>query len=312
MKVKLGICGIIFIFCNIVLYGCSNNVMEVNIYDCQTRTRLIAKEGQTVQELLEEAEISVESQDIVTPQLDSKITADQAKIQIKRHANVTVVTQDSETAVDLTGGKVKDALKAAGVTLVENDYVNHSQEAYLTDGMRVSVVHRMEVSLVADGKTKKCLTQAHTVQEFLEEQRIILGESDRVIPKISGELSNGGKVVVKRVEIREIVVEEPIEFETNITYSNSLFAGTSQITKEGVNGEKRVTYQVTYVDGREESRRAVKEEILKEAVTQEVVQGSKPKGKTVVSKERVDDCDGSGHGFYIITYSDGSVEYQDF
>lgn len=50
----------------------------------------------------------------------------------------------------------------------------------------------------------------------------------------------------------------------------------------------------------------------KEAVNQLVMQGTKPKGKTVVSRERVDDCDGSGHGYYIITYSDGSVEYQDY
>lgn len=312
MKRKLGIFSIVFIFCNIVLYGCSNNLMEVNIYDCQTQTRLMAKEGQTVRELLEEAEISVENQDIVSPKLDSKITDDQAEIHIKRHANVVVVTEDSEINVDLTGGKVQDALEAAGVNLIENDYVNHNLEAYLTDGMQVSVVHRVEVSLVADGKTEKCLTQAHTVQEFLKEQKITLGKLDRVTPKVSGKLSDGAKVIVKRVEIREIIVNEPIEFETNVTYSNSMLVGTSRITKEGVNGEKRVTYQVTYVDGKEESRKAVKEEVLKEAVTQELVQGSKPKGKTVVSKERVDDCDGSGHGFYIITYSDGSVEYEDY
>ena len=47
-------------------------------------------------------------------------------------------------------------------------------------------------------------------------------------------------------------------------------------------------------------------------MAQEMVQGSKPRGKTVVSRQKVDDCDGSGHGFYIITYSDGSVEYQDY
>lgn len=35
-------------------------------------------------------------------------------------------------------------------------------------------------------------------------------------------------------------------------------------------------------------------------------------GKTVVSKKAFYDCDGSGHGYYEITYSDGSVEYEDF
>ncbi|MCD7736779.1 MAG: hypothetical protein LUI07_07455, partial [Lachnospiraceae bacterium] len=34
--------------------------------------------------------------------------------------------------------------------------------------------------------------------------------------------------------------------------------------------------------------------------------------KTEVSREAVYDCDGSGHGYYVVTYSDGSVEYIDF
>ncbi|MCC8104746.1 MAG: SH3 domain-containing protein [Clostridiales bacterium] len=32
----------------------------------------------------------------------------------------------------------------------------------------------------------------------------------------------------------------------------------------------------------------------------------------IVSREAVYDCDGSGHGYYIITHSDGSVTYEDF
>ncbi|MCD7744760.1 MAG: SH3 domain-containing protein [Lachnospiraceae bacterium] len=35
-------------------------------------------------------------------------------------------------------------------------------------------------------------------------------------------------------------------------------------------------------------------------------------GATEVSREPVYDCDGSGHGYYIVTYSDGSVAYVDF
>lgn len=297
---------------SIVLSGCSGNFITVKIYDGQTQTILETRAGRTVGKLLKEAEICTESRDFVSPTLDTSITADGMEIWIKRYADVRVETEERTWAVSLTGGTVQEALDEAGVLLVENDYINHSPQAYLTDGMKISVVHRMAVTLVADGKTKDCLTQAHTVQELLEEQRIALGELDRITPKISAVLKDGAKVVVKRVEIREVVETEPIAFETNITYSGNMLVGTSQITREGVNGEKRVTYQVTYVDGKEESRKAVREEILKEAVAQEVVQGSKPKGRTVVSRQRVDDCDGSGHGFYIVTYSDGSVEYEEY
>ena len=35
-------------------------------------------------------------------------------------------------------------------------------------------------------------------------------------------------------------------------------------------------------------------------------------GKTEVSRQKVDDCDGSGHGYYVITYSDGSTAYEEY
>ncbi len=35
-------------------------------------------------------------------------------------------------------------------------------------------------------------------------------------------------------------------------------------------------------------------------------------GVTEVKRQKFDDCDGSGHGYYEITYSDGSVAYEDY
>lgn len=307
--------GIFFISCLFlsgILTGCGADKINVVITDCQTESRLFTKKGQTVEELLEEAEITVGGEDTVSPDLGTEITLNNMQIVILRHARVSIDTEEKTVDVELTGGKVKDALKEAEVTLVKNDYVNHDMEVYLTDGMSISIVHRLAVSLTADGKIRDFLSRAHTVEEFLQEQNIELGKYDRVKPKLTEQLSEGTKIVVKRVEIKELVETEPVPFETEVTYSGSMLAGTSRITREGINGEKRVTYEVTYVDGKEESRKAVKEVILKEAVNQLVMQGTKPKGKTVISRERVDDCDGSGHGYYIITYSDGSVEYQDY
>lgn len=36
------------------------------------------------------------------------------------------------------------------------------------------------------------------------------------------------------------------------------------------------------------------------------------KKNRIVSKEKIYDCDGSGHGYYVIKWSDGTVEYKDF
>ena len=41
-------------------------------------------------------------------------------------------------------------------------------------------------------------------------------------------------------------------------------------------------------------------------------QQAAPPAKTEVSRQAYDDCDGSGHGYYEITWSDGSVTYQEY
>lgn len=298
---------------SILLSGCGSSGMQVHIHDGHVETILDAKPGLTVGQLLDEAEITLESSDEVAPGMDEIISDGGTDIDIKRHARVNVNVEDSEgVSVELMGGTVADALESAGIELSEHDYVNHDMGAYLSDGMNINVTRRLEITLTVDGETKKVLTEAKNVEDLLAEQEITLGAIDRITPKKTDTLSEGTNVVIKRVEKMELVETEPVEFETVTTYSNSMEQGTSRISKQGENGEKKVTYEVTYVDGREESREAVKEDIIKEPVNQEVVVGSKPKGKAIVSKQAIYDCDGSGHGYYIITYSDGSVEYKDF
>lgn len=311
-KIKLFLLCWVGMVGSIVFTGCEKKELEVTILDGYSKTILETASGNTVEQLLCEADISVNPKDEIFPERNQIITKKNAEIVINRYAKVKVETEEAVADVELTGEKVQDALEQAGITLEKNDYMNHDLEAYLTDDMVIKAAHRLEIILTADGITKRLLTRAKTVQDLLEEERITLGAIDRVSPKQTEALINGGKVVVQRVEIRELTQKEPVAFETKVTYSGNMLAGNSTITQEGVNGEKEVTYQVTYVDGKEESRKVIREKMIKEAVEQVVVQGTKPRGKTVVSKQRVDDCDGSGHGYYVITYSDGSVEYKDY
>ena len=131
-------------------------------------------------------------------------------------------------------------------------------------------------------------------------------------------LKEGTKVVVERVETRKEKKTEEIAFSVETQKSSSMYVGSSKVTREGVNGSKEVTYQITYVDGKEESRKKVKEKVIKEPVSKIVTEGTKEKpqqssqkssgsGKHIVSKRKVPDCDGSGHGYWEIKYSDGTV-----
>ncbi|MDO4553729.1 MAG: G5 domain-containing protein [Lachnospiraceae bacterium] len=293
------------------LSGCQEKQLNVTIKDQQTETQMSVEEGCSVKQALNLAEIDVHSKDEVTPGLNEKITKENTHISISRYAKVTVNCDETTKEIELTGAKVEDALETMGITLHKNDYMDHDREAYLTDAMSISVIRRSAVTVVADGNKTKCLTKASTVQELLNEQGVSVGKKDRVKPALTKAVKDGTKVVVKRVSVKKITEKEPVDYGTKTEYSSSMYEGTSKVKKQGKKGEKEVVYQVTYVDGKEESRKAVKETVITEPEDQVVVQGTKKK-RRIVSRKKVYDCDGSGHGYYIITWSDGTVEYEDF
>lgn len=295
----------------IMLTGCSGKDLQVTITDGNTETKVMMAAGETVKEALERAEIQVSDKDVVEPELNAAFTKEDTAVTISRCAKVTVEDGDNITELELTGQTVQDVLEQMGITLKEHDYLNHAPEAVLFDGMNIAIIRRVEVTVSVDGETKKCLTKASDVESFLAEQNIAVDAKDRISPERDAALSEGTKITVERVSVKEITEIEPIPFETETEYSNSMFSDEIVEKTPGVEGKKEVTYQVTYVDGKEETRKAISEKVITEPVSQVVTQGTKQR-RRIVSKQRVDDCDGSGHGYYVITWSDGTVEYQDF
>ena len=293
-----------------LLTGCGAKNTQVHIIDGRQNTEILVADRTTVAEVLKEAEITVDDKDTVTPALDS-VVKNQSEIQIERHATVTLVEDDQTEKVEMTGKTVQDVLKKKGVELKEHDYVNHSLDAYLEDGMEIQVIHRLAVTIQVDGETKEYLTEAQNVADLLEEQSIAVDKKDIVKPGMERTLSEGTKVVIERVSVKQVVEKEKVPFETEVEYSGSMYSDESVEKTPGVEGEKEVTYEVTYVDGKEDHRKAVSEKMLKEPVSQVVTKGTKQR-RRIVSKQKVEDCDGSGHGYYIITWSDGKVEYQDY
>lgn len=301
-------------FCMLLQLSACGKQVEVSIQDGYVETVLSVNEEATVKEAIEAAEISVSEKDQIAPALDAKVNGEDAQIVISRHASVTLTDDGKSQEITLVGGKVKDALDMVGVSFDNNDLINYDEEVYLKDGMEIQIVRRQQVKLIEGGRQKKILTTAKTVEEFLELEGIRLDKKDRITPKLSKNIKEGMKITLERVTVKRETVKETIPYGTEKAYSDSMYKGTQKVTREGVNGEKEVIYEITYVDGKEESRTKVEENIMKEPVNQKITVGTKSKtsGKTVVSKQTVYDCDGSGHGYYIITYSDGSVEYKEF
>lgn len=322
MKKRGKILLLIMLSCLLMfLMGGCGKEYPVKIQDMQETTEITANSRQKVKDVLKDAGITLGEKDETDPGLDEKISGEMT-IVIKRYAEVTVVDADGkEHPAVCIGGTVADALEKAGIMLGEGQVLDTDEDVFLTDGMTISVVQQPAVKLTVDGKSDKVYTGAKTVEEFLAEQNVTLGENDRVSPEKTEAIKDGTKVVVQRVQIKEETVTENIPYSSETQYSSSLAAGKTQIKQAGQNGSKDVTYKITYVDGKEKSREVIAEKVTKKAVNEIIVKGTKQSsssssssssgssgGKTIVSTEYYDDCDGSGHGIKVITYSDGSME----
>lgn len=316
----ISVATLVIILCGVMLCmtACGKDV-TVKVNDLGVTTEVDANTEMTVQEVLDKAEITLGKRDNTEPKLGEKL-GDITEITVKRYAKVTVKKGNTEKVVELVGGKVSDAVKKAGFKLKDGLVSDIDKASYLEDKMIITLTNSVEVSLTADGKTDKYKTYAKTVKEFLEEKKITLDKDDEVSHKLNDKISAGMKIIVKRIEYKQKTVKESIGFETKEQQNNSLSSDQTQVKQEGINGEKEVTYKVKYVDGKEDSRLKISEKVTKEPVDKIVIVGTATQsgqnpqqgGKQIVSKQKVNDCDGSGHGYYIITYSDGSVEYEDY
>lgn len=259
----LGVIALVLAICATMfcVSGCGSDV-KVKINDSGVTTEADGNTDMTVKEILEKAEIKLGDKDETEPKADEKL-GDKTEITVKRYAKVTVKNGSDEKTVELVGGTVEDAVKKAGFKLDDSVSCDADKASYLKDGMTITLTSSIEVSLTVDGKTTKCKTQAETVKAFLEEQKVNLGKDDEVSPKLDEKIKDDSKVVVKRVEYKTKTEKVSVDYKTEEQESSSLASGETQVTQEGVKGEKTVTYKVKYVDGKEKSKEKTSEKVTK-------------------------------------------------
>ena len=318
-----------------MLAGCGKKVETKIIVDGEEVT-CMAKSSNTVADVLEQNTILISDKDEVEPALDSEIGETTPEIKVYRNKVVIIKVDGKDTEVELTKGTVADAIEKAGITLGKNDRLSVDKTENVTHGMEITIERGVSIKVTVAGKAKNYVTTEKTVAHALRQLKIKYDKDDIVEPSKSAKIKRGMKITVKKVEVKQETEEKGIPFATKTEYSASMEKGQSKVKQAGVNGKKTVVSKNTYIDGELTSSEVIEEKVITDAVNKIVVYGSKvtttaapttkapaatktpttkaptTAGKHFVSKERVEDCDGSGHGYYVITYSDGSVVYQDF
>lgn len=115
-----------------------------------------------------------------------------------------------------------------------------------------------------------------TVNSLLKSQGITLNPTDIVNPSLTAKLYNGMKINITRVETKQITQVFSLDYETIIKKDPNLANTETKIIQDGVKGEKKVIYNITYENGKEVSKKIVSEIITKKPINKIVLQGTFP------------------------------------
>lgn len=115
---------------------------------------------------------------------------------------------------------------------------------------------------------------AATEPESIKQARLSQEAADaKVLQQKQQEEAKRQTDLVKPV-VKTETKKETIAFESTEQESATLTQGQKQVATQGVNGERTITYEVTYVQGKETARKEIKNEITTQPVTQVTLVGT--------------------------------------
>jgi uncharacterized protein YabE (DUF348 family) len=241
------------------------------------QTSVVRAHADTVAQVLNENDITLGVHDAVTPGKGTAV-ADGMRVTVSYGRQVDVTVDGVAKTVWTTGATVDGVLAGMGIT-DPDALVTPDRSTKLTgDGVLITVSLPKLVKVTADGHTTTMETLAATVGDLLTAQGIKLGSGDVVKPALNTALTATTAITVQRVTTTKQTETVPVPFTTTNQNDGSLPAGQTQVQTQGVNGAKDQVWQITAIDGVEQSRTLISETVTIPPVDEVVLVGTqKPK-----------------------------------
>lgn len=175
-------------------------------------------------------------------------------------------------------------IEQAGVELSPEDEVTHELDGA---SLTIEIARAFDVSVTLEGKTTFVSVTGGTVAEAIDAAGITLTEDDELNLDPDADVAEGDEIAITRTRYLEYDVVETYAHKTETNYSKQMRIGKIKVTKEGVNGEKLVTYRVKVVDGVAVDTEKVGSTVTKQAVTEVRTIGTNGKIPLSQAKEEI-------------------------
>lgn len=227
-----------------------------------------------VRGLLRGLGVALGPHDKVVPPVEASLD-EGMQIQVLHAKEISLVLGGVPRTVWVTGKTVEDVLDQINLRLGRADYVSRGRRTVVEPGDVIEFREAVAVQLAVDGERIRVITNAPDVGYMLDSLGVVLRRHDMVRPRVTTPLFQGAQVHVTRVMFRELTEQGSIPYRTETRPTDSLFIGESRIERYGVTGLRQATYRVRYEDGAEVERELGSNRLVRQAVSQIVLVGTR-------------------------------------
>lgn len=179
---------------------------------------------------------------------------------------VEVVVDGQKVEITTLSKNLNTILENNGITVAQKDKISVELDSEVNDGDIIYINKAVDVEVVVDGKNLSIASAEKTVEDMLEAENIKISQEDKIVPSMDENLQAGMTVEVTRVKKELLKEVQPIAFETETRKNSELNQGVEKEVQKGSMGERTITTEVVYENGKEVNRRVVKEVVSKNPI----------------------------------------------
>lgn len=187
------------------------------------------------------------------------------------------LTVDNDTKTIKTASKtVEELIDENDIYIGDADYINLDKDEKLEKGMEVVIKHATPVTIKIGNQSITRKTYKDTVENILKNLDIEYDMNDKIKPGLSAKYEDDMVINLTRVETKEVVEEEKIEYNTTYKANKNLELGKTKTVQEGSEGIKEITKAQTFENGKLVNEEVVSEKVVKDPVNEVIEKGKKP------------------------------------
>ena len=214
-------------------------------------------------------------------QPDQPITNYPITLQIRRATNITLITPQGQKQIQSSAFTVDEVLQEAGIQISGSDQIDPPLNSPIPNS-QITIYYSpsRSITITTNGKQIQSHSSARTVGDALAEAGFPLLGLDYSIPAESEPIPSDGQIKVVHVNESVVLAQKPIPFKSETQASAEIPLDQTQILQPGETGLSMQRVRIRYEDGKEISRVAENETVVRPPKTRILGYGTKVEIKT--------------------------------